>query len=303
MGKRMIVLTIKNAPSTVHHYLSKWFFEISTGVYVGQVSARIRDKIWDNLCVRLQSSQLTMIYPDRNEQHLTFRVHNCERQVVDFDGLKLIRRPYHNHCLKDQPSQDDFIQELNTHPDETDISENVEPKEEEIKKLPNQYIILDVETTGLDPNKDKIIEIGLLNVESGIVKNSYSSLITIDKPLSSSITNLTGITDQDLKARGKSIQEVIPKIQSLIKDKPIIGHNVPFDIAFLEKEGLTVQQNELIDTLRLLKSSKKGLISYKLHDLAKLYKFPQQNKHRALSDCFLTYKLFEKIKKDTAQQS
>jgi CRISPR-associated protein Cas2 len=73
--------------------LTKWLLEITPGVYVGQVSSRVRDNLWDRVCSLVKNGKATMVYSTRNEQHLDFRVHGSDWEPIDFEGIKLILRP------------------------------------------------------------------------------------------------------------------------------------------------------------------------------------------------------------------
>jgi len=73
--------------------LTKWLTEIDTGVFVGKVSSRIRDSLWERVCETIKTGRASMVYSARNEQHLDFRVHNAYWEPIDFDGVKLLLRP------------------------------------------------------------------------------------------------------------------------------------------------------------------------------------------------------------------
>ena len=85
----MVVITLTNCPTTVKGDLSKWLFEIHTGVYCGHINARVRENIWKRVCQHLQDGSATMIYTTNNEQHFDFKVYNSKWDVVDLDGIKL----------------------------------------------------------------------------------------------------------------------------------------------------------------------------------------------------------------------
>jgi CRISPR-associated protein Cas2 len=87
----MIVLVVSNCPQTLRGDLSKWLFEVSVGVYVGKVSARVRDRMWDRIIS--SATEATLIYPVRNEQGFDFRTHNCDWKPKDYDGMILMTRP------------------------------------------------------------------------------------------------------------------------------------------------------------------------------------------------------------------
>ena len=89
----MVVITLEKCPISLRGDLTKWLQEISLGVYVGQVSARVRDRLWERICEESKSGRATMVFSTRNEQRFDFRVHNTIWRPVDFDGLKLMMRP------------------------------------------------------------------------------------------------------------------------------------------------------------------------------------------------------------------
>jgi len=89
----MIVLTLSDCPVSLRGDLSKWLIEINSGVFVGRVSARVRDKLWERVRETIKGGRATLVYPARNEQHMDFRVHNSEWEPIDFDGIKLMLRP------------------------------------------------------------------------------------------------------------------------------------------------------------------------------------------------------------------
>jgi CRISPR-associated protein Cas2 len=89
----MIVVTLNNCPPALRGDLTKWLLEISPGIYVGQVSARVRDNLWERIKSLAKQGKATMVFSARNEQHLDFRVHGNEWEPIDFDGIKLIMHP------------------------------------------------------------------------------------------------------------------------------------------------------------------------------------------------------------------
>ena len=89
----MTVICLTNCPTKLRGDLSKWLIEINTGVYVGNISARVRDKLWERITENIRSGQATMVFRATGEQHMDFRVHNTTWKPVDYEGLKLIMRP------------------------------------------------------------------------------------------------------------------------------------------------------------------------------------------------------------------
>lgn len=89
----MVVITLTDCPPALRGDLTKWLFEINVGVYVGQVSARVRDELWNRILDNVKVGRVTMVYQTNNEQRLAFRVHNSCWKPIDFDGLTLMMRP------------------------------------------------------------------------------------------------------------------------------------------------------------------------------------------------------------------
>lgn len=89
----MIVVSVNNCPAALKGDLTKWLLEINPGVYVGQVSARVRENLWDRICRLIKDGKAIMVFNAQNEQHLDFRVHGSEWEPIEFDGIKLVLRP------------------------------------------------------------------------------------------------------------------------------------------------------------------------------------------------------------------
>ncbi|MFJ6415569.1 type I-E CRISPR-associated endoribonuclease Cas2e [Paeniglutamicibacter sp. NPDC091659] len=89
----MTVLVLSSCPVGLRGFLTRWFLEISAGVFVGVVSTRIRDEIWAEVKLLCKDGRAILIFTARNEQRLKFRVHRHHWQVRDFDGISLMARP------------------------------------------------------------------------------------------------------------------------------------------------------------------------------------------------------------------
>ena len=89
----MIVIVLDDCPNALKGDLTKWLLEITPGVYVGQVSSRVRDNLWNRICELAKNGKATMVCSARNEQHLDFRVHGNTWEPIDFEGIKLVLRP------------------------------------------------------------------------------------------------------------------------------------------------------------------------------------------------------------------
>lgn len=89
----MAVLVLTACPSGLRGDLSRWLMEIAPGVFVGHVSARVRDLLWARVVGFIKEGRAIMVHSARNEQHMAFKVHQPDWKPVDCDGLELIKRP------------------------------------------------------------------------------------------------------------------------------------------------------------------------------------------------------------------
>lgn len=159
------------------------------------------------------------------------------------------------------------------------------------------YTVLDIETTGLSPINDNIIEISGLKVRDNKVVKEFSSLIKSDKPVNGFITNLTGITDSML-SDAPDIKTVLPEFMEFLSDDIILGHNISFDLGFIRtKLRQHFQQdlfNKSMDT-RYIAKSKIKLMNYKLVTIAKHFGIDTKNNHRGLKDCYITFEVYNAL--------
>lgn len=174
---------------------------------------------------------------------------------------------------------------------------NREFKGNSLLTFPNNYIVIDIETTGFDPGKDQIIEIGALKVNHNEIIDTFDTLIHVDY-IPGYVSDLTGITMHDVKT-APAIQQAISSFYEFIKDYTLVGHNVHFDINFLYDNLLKYTgkylSNDFVDTLRISKRCIKGLPSYKLSNLCMELDLKYDSFHRALSDCYATHALYQKL--------
>ncbi|MCK4571573.1 3'-5' exonuclease, partial [candidate division WOR-3 bacterium] len=158
---------------------------------------------------------------------------------------------------------------------------------------PNElFIALDLETTGLDPKTDEIIEVGLSLFDGGKVVNEFINTVNPGKCVSDNILMLTGITQEELD-KSSSITELLSEIKNFIKDKPLVGHNISFDTNFL-KRYLPIS-NYSYDTLKLSKIFLPFASSHKLSYVADYLGIPYENIHRAGDDAQLSGRVFLKL--------
>lgn len=161
-----------------------------------------------------------------------------------------------------------------------------------IKTTLSDYVVLDLETTGLSFEKDEIIEVGILKVRHHEIVEKYEQLIHPKKKISQTITNLTGITNE-MVIDAPVIDEVKDKMKALIQDDVILGHNVTFDISFL-KCIFDDFDNDYLDTLHYSRRAFYGIENHQLTTLVNTFHLTN-NEHRALADCMATKDLYDFI--------
>lgn len=174
-----------------------------------------------------------------------------------------------------------------------------------VKVLPN-YTVLDIETTGLDPSFDEIIEVSAIRVRKGVIAESFSSLIKASNPIDDFISELTGITNEMLDS-APSISDVLPAFFEFVGDDVVVGHNVNFDINFLYDNAdylrLSPFKNDFIDTMRLSRKLFPEMENHKLGTVAKHLHIQQQNAHRAAADCDTTNSIYQTISQYVSEHS
>lgn len=166
-------------------------------------------------------------------------------------------------------------------------------------KFVDDYVVFDLETTGLEPTIHEIIEIGALKYKNGQLVDEFSVLIRPVHSISQVITDITGINDELVKNE-LPIESVLPKFLEFIEDLPLIAHNSSFDLSFIEENvkrlNLSMLKNKNIDTLELAKKYIPKAYNYKLETLKKFFHL-EYGSHRSIDDCKTTNYIYEYCKK------
>ncbi len=167
------------------------------------------------------------------------------------------------------------------------------------KKLVDDYIVFDLETTGLEPKTCEIIEIGALKYKNNELVDEFSVLVKPNKGISNTITEITGITEEMVKD-SLNIAEILPKFIEFIGDLPLVAHNSSFDLSFIEenikKLGLPMIKNTNIDTVALAREYIPKVYNYKLTTLKHYFKL-DFGSHRSVDDCKTTNYVYQYCKK------
>jgi DNA polymerase III epsilon subunit family exonuclease len=155
--------------------------------------------------------------------------------------------------------------------------------------LPQQFVFLDLETTGLSPEMDEIIEIGAIRLNrSQINQATFSTLVKPEKRIPRLITEINGITQGMVNEGGVPSADALSGFIEFIGDLPLVTFNADFDMGFLwnaaKRQGLAIE-NRYACALKLARRAWPGLPSYRLADLAKIGNLSDDDTHRALGDC------------------
>ena len=154
-------------------------------------------------------------------------------------------------------------------------------------------VAIDIETTGLNDTRDAIIEIGAVKFKGHRVEDEWSTLINPKRHIPEFITGLTGISDIEVR-NAPQILEAAPELERFIGNAPVVGHNVRFDLGFLQKLGLC-PYNEVIDTYELASVLMPTASRYNLGSLGKQLGILLPATHRALDDARVTMAAFNRL--------
>ncbi|MBN1440693.1 MAG: DEAD/DEAH box helicase [Anaerolineales bacterium] len=154
-------------------------------------------------------------------------------------------------------------------------------------------VSLDIETTGLSPERDAVIEVGLIRFRGDREEARWSSFVHPGCRIPPAITQLTGITDA-MVSDAPPIKALIPQIREFAGGDPILGHNVAFDIAFFRKHRL-FQDQDVLDSLELASALLPRAPRYNLGALCSHLGIPVSPTHRALDDALAAYALYRRL--------
>jgi len=155
--------------------------------------------------------------------------------------------------------------------------------------MPRIYVALDLETTGLQADRDAIIEIGAVKFRGTEILGEWSSLVNPGRPLPHKIARLTGITPREVE-RAPTLARVLPRLGHFIGDLPVVGHNIQFDCSFLQRAGLNV--TAALDTFELACILMPYASRYTLGRLMDELGIPFVHRHRAVDDARAVSRLF-----------
>ena len=287
------VITLKRVPQALRGDLTKWMQEITTGVYIGNFNTKVREKLWKRVRDNVKDGEATISFAYRNELGYQFDTHNTGFSNIDMDGIPLVFIP---NVGTDEHKEvkygfSNVAKFRNARRYVSSPKKNLTSKD---------FVIVDIETDGLDNEKNVIIEVGAIKSVSGVL-SEFQSLVNYEGTLPKHIVSLTGITTDMLKKDGSDIAVVLKDFVDFLGDLDIIGYNIGFDIDFiniaLSKSGLENLNNKRYDLMRFVKNEKLFLENYKLQTVIKEYGVGDKVPHRALEDAKMIYKLAMKVNK------
>ena len=159
------------------------------------------------------------------------------------------------------------------------------------------FVVLDLETTGLSVKEDQILEIGAVKVQGGEVTASYETFVNPGRKVPERITELTGIRDEMI-ADAPDVETAVRGFLDFCGGLPLLGHNILFDYSFIKQAAINARldfEKEAWDTLKIARKALPDLESRSLEALCGYYQIPREHAHRAMDDVLETLALFRKL--------
>ena len=161
--------------------------------------------------------------------------------------------------------------------------------------MKTSYIALDLETTGLDPQKDQILEIGAVKIQDGKETERYDTFVRVGIPIPEKIQELTGITEE-MAASGIPMEEAVRGLLDFCGKEDILGHNILFDYSFVKCHAARIGENfekNGMDTLKIARKFLPELKSRSLESLCSYFGIAQEKKHRASWDALAASRIYQ----------
>ncbi|MDI3317352.1 MAG: helicase C-terminal domain-containing protein [Bacillota bacterium] len=170
--------------------------------------------------------------------------------------------------------------------------------------LSRRFVAFDTETSGLDPARDRILQLGAVRWEAGGVRQRFRRLIRFDGDLPLAVLRLTGLRPEELRAASPAA-EVLRDFVAFAGEDPLVAHNASFDLAFLDRaldrEGFSPLPNRCYDTLELARLVDPLRASHQLGQLARAYGLELERAHDAEADAEATAHLFARLQERLGQ--
>lgn len=163
----------------------------------------------------------------------------------------------------------------------------------------NEYVVLDLEMTGLSAKTDQIIEIGAVKIKNNCIVDTMDCLINPNCKLPTRVSELTGITDEML-LHGRDRDEAVAELLDFLEGYILVGQNINFDYSFLKQWAVNHKRPlevKACDTLKLARALLPPEQSKKLEDLCVYFGIERTREHRAFDDAIETWQVFEHLKR------
>lgn len=166
-----------------------------------------------------------------------------------------------------------------------------------INKYTPDYVIFDLETTGISPNYDEVIEISALKVKGGEVVDEFNTLVNPGRKIPFGATKVNGITNA-MVAEAPAFSHVLAEFLDFAEGLVLVGHNIArFDMKFIWRDAEQyfgeIPKNNYVDTLQVARKHLPKMEHHRLVDLAEHYGISSEGAHRALNDCYMNQKVYE----------
>ncbi len=165
------------------------------------------------------------------------------------------------------------------------------------QSLHDEFVVFDIETTGFNPAKCKIIEIGAVKIVGGEIVDRFSEFVNPEVPIPYRITELTSIRD-DMVEDAPTIEDVLPRFMDFCKGTVLVAHNASFDTSFIrlncKKLGLKYDYTH-VDTVEVARYLHPNMSRFNLDAVCKAENLVNEHHHRAVDDAEVTAKIFEKF--------
>lgn len=170
-----------------------------------------------------------------------------------------------------------------------------------ISKYVGNYVVFDLETTGISTRRDDIIEISAIRVKDHERTETFSRLVNPGRPIPPEATRVNGITDEMVYGED-GLGVILPEFLNFIGEEILVGHNIQsFDLLFLNRAADMMHtrtvDNDFIDTLYMARNCIPELSHHRLTDLAEYFKVSTKGAHRALNDCMMNQICYEHMGK------
>jgi len=174
-------------------------------------------------------------------------------------------------------------------------------KGKRLNKFAENYVVFDLETTGINQERDAIIEISAIKVQNHEVVGEFSTLVNPGRHIPAGATAVNGITD-DMVKDAPTIKTAMEDFLLFVENNVLVGHNIhTFDMNFIYDAALNFLgkeiKNDYVDTLYMARRYLPQLPHHKLTDVASHFGIQTEGAHRALFDCMMNQECYEELGK------